>query len=60
MFHCYKMIVTLNKWRDRARHKFKKREDELVWHIVNLFFLETELCCYIDVVSDNNTVCGKH
>uniref|UniRef100_A0A4W2H0M5 F-box and leucine rich repeat protein 13 n=1 Tax=Bos indicus x Bos taurus TaxID=30522 RepID=A0A4W2H0M5_BOBOX len=30
MFHCYKMIVTLNKWRDRARHKFKKREDELM------------------------------
>lgn len=54
------MIVTLNKWRDRARHKFKKREDELVWHTVNLLFLETELCCYIDVISDNNTVCGKH
>ncbi|XP_070325834.1 F-box and leucine-rich repeat protein 13 [Odocoileus virginianus] len=30
MFHCYKMIITLNKWRDRARHKFKKREDELM------------------------------
>ncbi|KAB0376036.1 hypothetical protein FD755_012679 [Muntiacus reevesi] len=30
MFHCYKMIITLNKWRDRARHKFRKREDELI------------------------------
>uniref|UniRef100_A0A8C6DVG1 F-box and leucine rich repeat protein 13 n=1 Tax=Moschus moschiferus TaxID=68415 RepID=A0A8C6DVG1_MOSMO len=30
MFHCYKMIMTLNKWRDRARYKFKKREDELM------------------------------
>uniref|UniRef100_A0A452DRV1 F-box and leucine-rich repeat protein 13 n=1 Tax=Capra hircus TaxID=9925 RepID=A0A452DRV1_CAPHI len=30
MFHCYKMIVILSKWRDRARHKFKKREDELM------------------------------
>uniref|UniRef100_A0AC11DPI9 F-box and leucine rich repeat protein 13 n=1 Tax=Ovis aries TaxID=9940 RepID=A0AC11DPI9_SHEEP len=36
MFHCYKMIVILSKWRDRARHKFKKREDELIFSYLSI------------------------
>ncbi|XP_061054215.1 F-box and leucine-rich repeat protein 13 [Eubalaena glacialis] len=30
MFYCYKLIIILTKWRDKARHKYKKREDELM------------------------------
>uniref|UniRef100_A0A8C4MDB3 F-box and leucine-rich repeat protein 13 n=1 Tax=Equus asinus asinus TaxID=83772 RepID=A0A8C4MDB3_EQUAS len=53
-FHHYKLIIILNKWREKARHRYKKREDELVWYIGNLIFLETGFCWYIDVASDNN------
>ncbi|XP_029089856.1 dynein regulatory complex subunit 6 [Monodon monoceros] len=30
MFYCYKLIIILTKWRDKARHKYKEREDELM------------------------------
>ncbi|XP_077603081.1 F-box and leucine-rich repeat protein 13 isoform X3 [Crocuta crocuta] len=30
MCHCYKQITLLHKWRDKARHKHEKREDELL------------------------------
>ncbi|XP_023494604.2 F-box and leucine-rich repeat protein 13 isoform X4 [Equus przewalskii] len=29
-FHHYKLIIILNKWREKARHRYKKREDELM------------------------------
>uniref|UniRef100_A0A8D0NK73 F-box/LRR-repeat protein 15-like leucin rich repeat domain-containing protein n=1 Tax=Sus scrofa TaxID=9823 RepID=A0A8D0NK73_PIG len=30
MFQCCKLIIILNKWRDKARYKNKKRENELM------------------------------
>ncbi|XP_053074562.1 dynein regulatory complex subunit 6 isoform X4 [Acinonyx jubatus] len=30
MLHCYKLTAILSKWRDKARLKYKKREDELI------------------------------
>ncbi|XP_048952596.1 dynein regulatory complex subunit 6 isoform X9 [Canis lupus dingo] len=30
MCHHYKLIITLTKWRDKARYEYKKREDELM------------------------------
>ncbi|XP_047681854.1 dynein regulatory complex subunit 6 isoform X5 [Prionailurus viverrinus] len=30
MLHCYKLTAILTKWRDKARLKYKKREDELI------------------------------
>ncbi|GAB5568472.1 dynein regulatory complex subunit 6 isoform X5 [Prionailurus iriomotensis] len=40
MLHCYKLTAILTKWRDKARLKYKKREDELVRYLGNLVFLE--------------------
>lgn len=59
MFQCCKLIIILNKWRDKARYKNKKRENELVWNIGNLIFLKTEFCCYIAVASYNDVMYGE-
>nr|XP_023400426.1 F-box/LRR-repeat protein 13 [Loxodonta africana] len=40
--YSYKLINILTKWRDKARYKNRKREDDLVWYIGNLLS-----CSYI-------------
>lgn len=60
IFHYNKLIALLHKWRDKARYQSAKRDEELVWYIRNLNFLETKFCYYIDVALDNNAMCEKY